>query len=143
MRQLNSNLRIGVEYNAGADEVGLVANWRAISETKTRPALIFGTSSDRIGTPDGQSYFATVSKSLQPSLGIPVSPYIGLSYSGYEDKFLYPYGVNVALDSHWSAMYLHDGVASHLAATYNWKRYGVTLLAVRKRDFGINLSTAF
>lgn len=143
MRQLNPDLRIGLEYNAGVNEVGFVANWRAVSEKKTRPALIFGTSSDRIGTPYGQSYFATVSKSLHHSLGVPVSPYVGISYSGFENRFLYPYGVNVALGRRWSALYLHDGVVSHLAATYNWDRYGITLLAVRKRDFGINVSTSF
>ena len=143
MRQLNSNLRIGVEYNAGVGEVGFVGNWRALSETRTRPALIFGTSSDRIGTPRGQSYFATLSKSLQPTLGIPVSPYVGVSYSGYEKKLLYPYGVNIGLSRQWSTMYMHDGAASHVSATYNWQHYGVTLLAVRKRKLGINLSTGF
>lgn len=132
-----------MEYNAGIKEANLVANWRAIPETRTRPALILGTSSDRIGTPFGQSYYATVSKSLHHSLGVPVSPYVGISYSGFENKFLYPYGVNVGLGRHWSGTYLHDGVVSHLAATYNWKAYGVTLLAVRKGKFGINLSTSF
>lgn len=143
MRQINSNLRIGVEYNPGVDEVGFVGNWRAVSETRTRPAVIFGTSSDRIGTPDGQSYYATVSKSLKRQTGLPIAPYVGISYSGFEDKLLYPYGLNIALGSQWSALYLHDGAHVHLAATYNWKSYGVTLLAVRRRDFGINLSTSF
>lgn len=143
MRQVKPNLRIGIEYNAGVDEVGFVGNWRAVSETKTRPALIFGTSSDRIGTPDGQSYFATVSKSLKRQTGLPIAPYVGISYSGFEDKLLYPYGLNVALGRGWSALYLHDGAHAHLATTYNWKTYGVTLLAVRRRDFGINLSTSF
>ena len=143
MRQINSNLRIGVEYNPGVDEVGFVGNWRAVSETRTRPAVIFGTSSDRIGTPFGQSYFATVSKSLKRQTGLPIAPYVGLSYSGFENKLLYPYGLNIALGSQWSALYLHDGAHAHLAATYNWKSYGVTLLAVRRRDFGFNLSTSF
>src|SRR5687767_11141815 len=143
MRQVTRNFRLGLEYNAGVKEIGLVANWRAVAETRTRPALIFGTSSDRIGTPDGQSYYATLSKSLHHVIGLPVSPYVGISYSGYENRFLYPYGVNAALGRHWSAMYLHDGVASHFSATYSWKRYGITLLAVRKRDPGINFSTSF
>ena len=143
MRQLNPNLRIGIEVNEGVGEIGFVGNWRAVSETKTRPALIFGTSSDRIGTPHGQSYFATVSKSLYHSLGLPISPYVGLSYSGYEDRFLVPHGLNVALGPQWSALYMHDGVHAHLSTTYNWRNYGVTLLAVRRRDFGINLSTGF
>jgi len=143
MRQIRPDLRVGLEYNAGVGEVGFVGNWRAVSETKTRPALIFGTSSDRIGTPEGQSYYGTLSKSLHHSLGLPISPYVGVSYSGHENKVLFPYGVNAALGRQWSALYLHDGVASHVAATYNWKQYGVTLLAVRKRKLGINLSTGF
>jgi len=143
MRQLKPNLRVGLEYNAGAGELGFVGNWRAVAETRSRPALIFGTSSDRIGTPEGQSYFATLSKSLNQSVGLPIAPYLGVSYSGYENKLLYPYGLNVVLGPKWSALYLHDGAASHLAATYNWKQYGVTLLAVRKRKLGINLSTGF
>lgn len=142
-RQINDALRIGVEYNAGADEVGFVGNWRALSETRTRPAVIFGTSSDRIGTPDGQSYFVTVSKSLKRETGLPVAPYVGVSYSGYERKLLYPYGLNVALHPQWSALYMHDGVASHLAATYSWKTYSATMLAVRKSKLGISLSTSF
>ena len=140
-------MRLGLEYNAGAGELGLVGNWRAVRETRTRPALIFGTSSDRIGTPYGQSYFATISKSLQPQTGLPVAPYVGLSYSGFEDRFLFPWGLNVALGRSWSAGILHDGVRSHLAATYNWQHYGATLLAVGKpnggRAAGINFSVHF
>ena len=136
-----------MEYNAGVKELGIVANWRAVRETRSRPALIFGTSSDRIGTPNGQSYFATMSKSLQPLLGVPISPYVGLSYSEFEKRILVPWGVNASLGRHWSATLLHDGVRSHLAATYNWKQYSVTALAVGnpdgKRDPGVNFSVSF
>ena len=41
--------RFGVEYNPLADDLGPLANYRAIRETLHRPALSFGTSSDRIG----------------------------------------------------------------------------------------------
>jgi hypothetical protein len=37
-------------------------NWLAVPETTKTPALIVGTSSDRIGTPGGQSFYATASK---------------------------------------------------------------------------------
>lgn len=145
--QIDPDLRLGLEYNAGADEIGIVGNWRAIRETRTRPALILGTSSDRIGTPYGQAYFATLSKSLQPQLGLPLAPYVGLSHSGFENRFLYPWGVNLALGRSWSAGLLHDGVRSHLAATYGWKNYSATLLAVGNsnggRDPGLNLSVSF
>lgn len=143
MRQIRPGLRMGIEINPGADEIGFVGNWRAVSETRRRPAVILGTSSDRIGTPDGQSYFVTFSKSLQHELKLPIAPYVGISYSGFENKLLYPYGVNIGLGRQWSAMYLHDGAHGHLAATYSWQRYSATFLAVRRREPGINLSVSF
>jgi hypothetical protein len=142
-RQINDAVRVGIEYNAGADEVGFVGNWRALSETAKRPAVVFGTSSDRIGTPNGQSYFMTVSKGLKRHTGLPIAPYVGVSYSGYEHKLLYPYGMNAVINRQWSGLYLHDGVASHLAATYSWKSHSATILAVRKSKLGLNVSTSF
>lgn len=143
MRRISPSFQLGLEINEGEGEVNPVANWRALSETATRPAVIFGTSSDRIGTPHGQAYYVTLSKSLQPALDVPVAPYVGLSYSEFEDKFLVPWGIHASLTPNWSAMLMHDGVNSHLAATYAWKRHSVTLLAVERRNFGINLSTSF
>ena len=143
MHQLRPALKIGVEWNARAEEVGLVANWRAIAETQRRPAVIFGTSSDRIGTPEGQSYYVTLSKSLHHETGLPLAPYLGASYSGYEDRVLFPFGVNIALGQHWSAMFMNDGVHSHVSATYAWSRYAVTVLAVERRDFGITIGARF
>jgi hypothetical protein len=140
-------LRLGLEYNSGASEVNFVGNWRALHETKTRPALIFGTSSDRIGTPYGQAYFATLSKSLQPQIGVPLAPYVGLSYSGFEDRVLFPWGLNASFGQHWNGGIIHDGVRSHLAATYSWQRYSATLLGVGNisggRDLGVNFSVSF
>ncbi|HEX6087320.1 MAG TPA: hypothetical protein VF266_22505 [Thermoanaerobaculia bacterium] len=140
MHRITPSLKAGVEWNARANEVGIVANWRALSETRTRPALIFGTSSDRIGTPSGQSYYATVSKSLHP---LPVAPYVGISYSGYEERFLVPFGVNVALPRGFSAMLINDGVHTHLSATYARPRLSLTVLAVERRQMGITLGTSF
>lgn len=146
-RQITPDFRFGLEYNAGVSELGIVANYRALRETRTRPALIFGTSSDRIGTPYGQSYFATISKSLKPQIGLPIAPYVGLSYSGFEKRVLYPWGLNASLGGAWSGSLLHDGVRSHLAATYSWQNYSATFLGVGKptgrRDLGINLSVSF
>lgn len=143
MRRVSPRLQMGLEINESAGEVNPVGNYRAVSETLTRPAVIFGTSSDRIGTPSGQSYYVTVSKSLHHTTGLPIAPYVGLSYSEYEDRFLVPYGLNVALGNQWSAMYLHDGAHGHYAATYAWKHYSVTALWVFRKNLGINLSTAF
>jgi hypothetical protein len=143
MHQLRPNLKLGVEWNPGADEVGFVANWRAIPEAQRRPAVIFGTSSDRIGTAEGQSYYVTVSKSLHEETRLPVAPYVSASYSTFENRMLYPFGLNVAIGPHWSAMLINDGVHTHLSATYAWDRFAVTLLAVERRDLGVTIGTRF
>lgn len=139
MHRLTPSLKAGVEWNAKAEEIGVVANWRAVGETSARPALIFGTSSDRIGTPAGQSYYATLSKSL----GARVAPYAGISYSGHADAFVFPFGANVALSPHWSAMLMNDGVHTHLSATYVRRNASVTLLAVERRHLGITVGMTF
>lgn len=138
MRRFGSALKAGVELNAAADEVGIVANWRAVAEAKRRPAVILGTSSDRIGTPAGQSYFVTVSKSLGR-----LAPYAGLSYSGHDDRLRIPFGVNAAISSNWSAMVMNDGIHTHLSATYGWKRYSLTILAVERKELGLTFGVAF
>jgi hypothetical protein len=143
MHQLRPNLKVGVEWNPRADEVGIVANWRAVSESRRRPAVIFGTSSDRIGTPEGQSYYVTVSKSLHEETRLPIAPYVSASYSSYENRMLYPFGVNVAIGTNWSAMVMNDGVHTHLSATYAWNRFAVTVLAVERKDLGVTIGTRF
>ena len=143
MHQLRPDLKIGIEWNPRADEVGLVANWRAVAESARRPAVVFGTSSDRIGTPEGQAYFVTISKSLHRETGLPIAPYVSASYSGYQNRVLFPFGVNVALGRQWSAMLINDGVHTHLAATYAWNRFAITLLAVERRDLGVTVGTRF
>lgn len=143
MHQLRPNLKLGVEWNPGADEIGFVANWRALSESRRSPAVIFGTSSDRIGTPEGQSYYVTVSKSLHDATRLPIAPYVSASYSTYENRMLYPFGVNVAIGAQWSAMLINDGVHTHLSATYAWDRFAITFLAVERKDLGVTIGARF
>jgi hypothetical protein len=143
MRQVSSALKAGIEINERAGEIGFVGNWRAVAETRRRPALIVGTSSDRIGTPRGQSYYATVSKSLHHDIRLPVAPYAGISWSTYEDRLIYPFGVNVQLTPRWSAMVLNDGVHSHVSTSVAWRKFSLTLLAVERKDFGFTLGAAF
>ncbi|HEX8617273.1 MAG TPA: hypothetical protein VF911_06795 [Thermoanaerobaculia bacterium] len=138
MHRFTRDIKAGVEWNAEANEVGFVANWRALPETQTRPALIFGTSSDRIGTPSGQSYYATVSKSFAR-----IAPYAGVSWSEYEERLLVPFGLNVALGRGWSAMLINDGVHTHLSTTYARRNLAFTLLAVERKNFGVTIGTTF
>ena len=143
MHRLTPDLKIGVEVNALEEEIGLVANWRAVGETRSRPAVIFGTSSDRIGTPSGQSWYVTVSKSLHHDVGLPIAPYAGASYSGHEQRFIYPFGVNVAIRPSWSALLMNDGVHTHLSTTWLWRRWSFTVLAIERRHPGITVGATF
>jgi hypothetical protein len=136
--RLRPDLKIGIEANEKAHEIGVVANWRVLRETSSRPAIVLGTSSDRIGTPSGQSYFATASKAFGR-----IAPYAGVSYSEYEDRFLFPFGVNASLSDAWSAMLMNDGVHTHLAATYARGRWAFTALAVERKRAGITIGTTF
>ncbi len=138
VRRLTPSLKAGIEWNALENEVGIVANWRAISETRTRPALIFGTSSDRIGTPSGQSYYVTLSKGFGR-----VAPYVGASYSGYEERVIFPFGVNVHVGGPVSAMLINDGVHTHLSATYGHRNLSLTLLLVEREKVGLTLGMTF
>ena len=67
--RVHPRLQLGLEYNPRAHEVAPLANLLVLTETKRRPALMLGTSSDRIGTPSGQSFYATFSKNLRRETG--------------------------------------------------------------------------
>jgi hypothetical protein len=74
---------------------------------------------------------------------LPIAPYLSASYSTFENRMLYPFGVNVAIGSHWSAMAINDGVHTHVSATYAWSRFAVTLLAVERKDIGVTIGARF
>ena len=82
--RLFPRLTVGVEYNPLDGDVGPLVNFVAVTETEKRPALILGTSSDRIGTPEGRSFYATFSKDLTESTGLPIAPYVGYSYGQFD-----------------------------------------------------------
>lgn len=138
MYRVTPDLKAGVEWNAQADELGFVANWRVVDETSTRPAIILGTSSDRIGTPSGQSYYATMSKGFGR-----IAPYVGASYSGYESRVLFPFGVNVSVTPNVSAMLINDGVHTHLSTTYAHRNASLTLLLVEREKLGVTVGFTF
>ncbi len=143
MYRLTPDLQVGVEYNPLESEVGPLANWRVLRETRDRPALSLGTSSDRIGTPYGRAYFATLSKDLEPQTGLPIAPYVGLMYGSYDDEFLVPWGVVVRLGDHWTITPSFDGHAFHQLVSYSWDRYSVTGMLVRGRYPGVAFNVGF
>lgn len=134
---------LGGEYNPLAKSASPLANWLAVSETEKRPALIFGTSSDRIGTPHGQSFYATVSKNLEAEIGLPMAPYAGVAYGTFEDRFRPIGGVNIELGKNFSGMVIFDGLHAHPALSYSHQRHVFTFLLIRGRDPGVSYSISF
>jgi hypothetical protein len=114
-----------------------------VSETARRPAVIVGTSSDRIGTPTGQSFYVTLSKDLEREIALPVAPYVGAAYGTYEDELRAIGGINVRLARGLSALVIYDGVHVHPTMTYAWGSFGVSLLLVRARDPGVSVNVRF
>ncbi|HZM89819.1 MAG TPA: hypothetical protein VFF31_25075 [Blastocatellia bacterium] len=141
--RVHPRLSLGVEYNPRADDVNPLANWVAITETERRPALILGTSSDRIGTPSGQSFYATVSKNLQREIKLPVAPYVGVAYSTYEDRFLAIGGLNINFRDNLSSQIIFDGVKVHPSLSYVFRRHVFTFLLAQSKNPGFSYSVSF
>jgi hypothetical protein len=138
-----NDLQVGVEYNPLAQDVGPLVNWRVLRETERQPALSFGTSSDRIGTPFGRAYFGTLSKDVEPLVHAPVSLYAGALWGSFEDEFVFPFGANVRLGNQWTLTPQFDGHASHGLLTYSWDRFSVTGFLVRWRYPGLAVNVGF
>lgn len=141
--RFHPRLTAGVEYNPLAGKVSPIANFVALTETHERPAVILGTSSDRIGTPSGQSYYATVSKSLQHSTGLPIAPYAGLAYGTYEGRFRPVGGLNIYAGERWSSTVLFDGVRVHPLVNYARGRHVFSFVLERGRNPGASYSVSF
>ena len=133
----------GIEYNPLAKKVSPLANLVVITETHSRPALILGTSSDRIGTPSGQSFYATLSKNLKHHTGLPVAQYVGVAYGTYDDRARAIGGLNVNFSERWSSTVLFDGVRVHPLLNYTYKRHQFGFILERGRNPGGSYSISF
>ena len=134
-------LQLGIEYNPVVGEVGPLGTWFLLTETERRPALFLGTSSDRIGSPEGtQAYYATVAKYLPP---VHVSPYLSLNYSEWDGGWNIPFGANVELGHGLSVQPMYDGDRTHLLGSYATDRMSVTLIWAWLESAGVALSFGF
>ena len=140
---LTSRFSAGVEYNPRAGRVSLLANLLAIRETRNRPALVMGTSSDRIGTPSGQAFYATLSKNLKRETGLPIAPYGGVVYGTYEDKVRPIGGLNVGFSESVTSLVIFDGVHVHPMFNVSLKSHTISFLLIRGRDTGLSYSVVF
>lgn len=141
--RFHPRLTAGVEYNPLAGKVSPLANVVALTETHKRPALILGTSSDRIGTPSGQSFYATLSKNLRHATGLPIAPYVGVAYGTFEDRLRAIGGLNIVLDDQWSSTVLFDGVRVHPIVNYTRGRHQIGVIFERGRNPGASYSISF
>jgi hypothetical protein len=141
--RFHPRITAGVEYNPLAGKVSPLANIVALTETDKCPALILGTSSDRIGTPYGQSFYATFSKSLEQQTGLPVAPYVGLAYGTFEERARVIGGLNINVTERWGSTILFDGVRVHPTANYTRGRHQFGVIFERGRNPGFSYSIAF
>jgi hypothetical protein len=117
---------MGLEYNPVVSELLPTANWIAAPETDTLPLVSFGTSSDRIFTPEGnRAYYVSIAKGIK---GTNLSPYISFSYSQFNKKILVPWGVNISVSEEWDVLPMFDGVNGHLLVTRKWASTNLTLM---------------
>ncbi|HSE97131.1 MAG TPA: hypothetical protein VLD57_02600, partial [Blastocatellia bacterium] len=129
-------LTAGIEYNPRVDEVNPLINWVAITETARRPALMFGISSDRIGTPSGKSVFATVSKNIKRETGLPFAPYVGVTYGSFDDRVRAIGGLNINFSERVSGLVMFDGVRVHPLLNFSYDRHVFSFIMVKGREPG-------
>ncbi|HYO90693.1 MAG TPA: hypothetical protein VEQ40_03625 [Pyrinomonadaceae bacterium] len=141
--RIHPRVTAGVEYNPLAGKVSPLANVVALTETHARPALILGTSSDRIGTPYGQSFYATFSKNLKHPTGLPIAPYVGVAYGTFEERLRMIGGLNINFSERWSSTILFDGVRIHPIVTYTYGRHQFGAIFERGRNPGLSYSISF
>jgi hypothetical protein len=114
-------LTLGLEWNTAVGEVVFRGTYLLQAESDRHPQIHLGTSSDRIGTPEGyQQYSITFAKAIA---GTPVSPYVSITYSGFEERLVYPFGASIQLADRWSLTAMNDGRRSHALLTFSDKDF--------------------
>jgi hypothetical protein len=141
--KFHQRLSAGIEYNPRAHEVAPLVNLLLLTETARRPALMIGTSTDRIGTPSGQSFYATLSKNLREEIGFPIAPYVGAAYGTYDDRLRPIGGLNISLGKGFSLLATYNGVQVHPLLNYSRGRHTFSLVMVKGRDPGMSYSVSF
>ena len=141
--RFHQRLQLGIEYNPRAGEFAPLANLLVLTETKRRPALMLGTSTDRIGTPSGQSFFATFSKNLRRETGLPIAPYVGATYGTYDHRVRPIGGLSVSLNKNFSILATYNGVNVHPLLIFSHERHALSLIMVKGRDPGMSYSVTF
>lgn len=122
-------------------EWGPVATWFPIRESARWPAVFLGTSSDRIGSPEGKrAYYLTLAKNLE---WVPLSLYGTLNYSEWEEGWNFPFGANLEPIPRITIQPMYDGRRPHLLGTYSLERANATILWAWLERVGMAFSAGF
>jgi hypothetical protein len=144
MYRWKPRIHIGVEYNPKVGEVHPLLTLIPVTETQNRPAIIFGYSSDRIGTPKGDAFYLTASKDLQHWTGLPIAPYFGVVFGTYEHRFRAIGGLNMRLRKNLTSLIQFDGVKVHPTLTYTFNdTHSLTFLLIRGKSPGMTYTFSF
>ena len=144
MYRPHPQISLGVEYNPYAKELRPLLTLIPVTETANLPAIIFGISSDRIGTPSGTSYYLTASKDLTRWTGLPIAPYGGIVYGTYEHKWRAIGGLNIRMTDKLTSLIQFDGVKVHPTLSYNFNdTHGLTFLMIRGKSPGFTYTFSF
>ena len=139
--RVGPTLQLGIEYNPVAGEVGPLVTWFLLTAGERRPAVFVGTSSDRIGSPEGtQSYYFTSAKYLPP---LRTSPYVSVNYSEWDEGWNVPFGANVELGRGFSVQPMSDGHRTHLLGSFATARFSATLVWAWLERAGVAVSIGF
>lgn len=141
--KFHPRVQAGIEYNPRAGEFKPLANILVLTETGSRPALMIGTSTDRIGTPSGQSFYATFSKNLHRETGLPIAPYVGVTYGTYDHRTRPIGGLSISLSRKFSLLATYNGVNVHPLLIFTHDRHALSLIMVKGRDPGMSYSMTF
>lgn len=143
--RITPRLQAGVEVNplSTRERVNPLLNWLAVPEGTRMPAVIVGTSSDRIGTPGGQSFYATASKNLERETGLQLAPYFGVAYGTYEHRFRAIGGISIGFTEAMGSMVIFDGAHVHPLLRFGFRRQVFSFLLVRGRHPGVGYSVSF
>jgi len=134
-------VQAGFEWNPVANEIVPNGTWFFLSEKGRRPAAFFGTSSDRIGSPEGtRAYYLTAAKNIDP---VPASVYVSLNYSEWDAGWNLPFGANVEVVPRVTIQPMYDGQRTHLLATYSSERVNYTLIWAWLESAGVAVSVGF
>jgi hypothetical protein len=137
-------IRAGIEWNPLADDASPLLNLHLVEESARKPAVVFGVSSDRIGTPEGKSYYLTVAKDLRRETGLRIAPYVGVAHGTYESKTRAIGGINVDFGRGVTILGIFDGVHGHAVASVQRGRHGFSAVFVRfGRRVGLAYNVAF